>query len=323
MQSERRRRLILQKYQNNLIEAAMSAEFSATADECQTESGPAHFAPTALFLRDCGGGETAILLEVENCSQRGDRWTTSPVQQPFFLIGRSSECDVRLEHGDVSFRHAYLQLIDGRLFCCDLASQTGVFWKDAPRRSGWLTSATPVRIGPYSISLPEPVAPDESVEDDADLSVSASDPESESESDVEDLVLRFQNVGRGFQWIARRDVTLIGRSRRCKIQLDDPGVARVHASLVRAAGGFWIVDLLGKGGVTVDGRRVRFARLTEGRELRIGRFVIGVSHDRESAVFAGPTSFPSHDANRSGNQTAEFVPENGEIAPRPRPDRDR
>ena len=55
-------------------------------------------------------------------SRAGDRLT---LDLPFLLVGSDPACDLRLQHPDVSDRHAYLQLVGGRLFCLDLGSRTG------------------------------------------------------------------------------------------------------------------------------------------------------------------------------------------------------
>src|ERR1700722_2544626 len=75
------------------------------------------------------------------------------VNGPFALIGRDESCVCRLNHADVSRRHAYLQAIFGRIFCVDLGSRNGTHWGDTPLRSGWLDLGVPIRIGPYQIEV--------------------------------------------------------------------------------------------------------------------------------------------------------------------------
>src|SRR5205823_2199636 len=47
-------------------------------------------------------------------------------ETPFVLVGRDERNDLVLAHQAVSRRHAYLQLLGGRLFCLDLKSRYGV-----------------------------------------------------------------------------------------------------------------------------------------------------------------------------------------------------
>ena len=57
---------------------------------------------------------------------------------PYAVVGRGEGCDIVLPAHQVSFRHAYFQVIEGQVFCVDLASRNGVFWPDGPRKFGWL-----------------------------------------------------------------------------------------------------------------------------------------------------------------------------------------
>ncbi len=72
---------------------------------------------------------------------------------PYVVIGRGEGCDILLQNPRVSFRHAYLQVIEGRVFCVDLASRNGVFWPDGPRKFGWVRPDEPIQIGPYILSV--------------------------------------------------------------------------------------------------------------------------------------------------------------------------
>jgi pSer/pThr/pTyr-binding forkhead associated (FHA) protein len=57
------------------------------------------------------------------------------LRQPFALIGRSAQAGLLLDDPSVSQRHAYLQVVGGRIFCLDLNSRTGLYLGGAPRRS--------------------------------------------------------------------------------------------------------------------------------------------------------------------------------------------
>ncbi len=74
-------------------------------------------------------------------------------------------------------------------------------------------------------------------------------------------------------------VALIGRSESCQVVLRDESVSRFHASLIRTSKGVWIVDLLAREGVSVNGVKVRWAWLDEGDEVRIGHFTFILRYD--------------------------------------------
>src|SRR5271170_4935853 len=74
-------------------------------------------------------------------------------RQPFAVIGRCPRADISLRSSKLSFRHAYLQVLDQRVLCVDLKSKTGVSWAGERRSCGWLSASNPVRIGPYDLRL--------------------------------------------------------------------------------------------------------------------------------------------------------------------------
>jgi hypothetical protein len=69
--------------------------------------------------------------------------------------------------------------------------------------------------------------------------------------------------------IDRRRV-VIGRSKECDIQLDDPNVSRRHAELRQEGTAYWIVDLESTNGIEVNGRRLKRAKLEDGDTVTLG-----------------------------------------------------
>lgn len=192
------------------------------------------------------------------------------VQQPFTLIGRDDACDVTLNDPDVNPRHAWFQVVAGRVFALDLGSRAGLLWPDNTKRSGWLDVDSPVRVGPFKIHLRAPV------------SLSAAQPGPDPISADPNLnrtrpfvQLDFRNGKRAKdRWTVNRAVTLVGRSESCKLHLNAEDISSFHCGLVHTPTGLWVVDLSGRG-VVVNGERMRVAPLTHGAELWIGRFLIG------------------------------------------------
>jgi hypothetical protein len=66
-------------------------------------------------------------------------------------------------------------------------------------------------------------------------------------------------------------VTLIGAARQCDVWLPEGGLSKVHASLVLTENAAWVVDLLGRNGVSVADRAVYWKQLYNGAILQIGR----------------------------------------------------
>jgi pSer/pThr/pTyr-binding forkhead associated (FHA) protein len=107
-------------------------------------------------------------------------------------------------------------------------------------------------------------------------------------------------------------LTLVGRSEGCRIRLTDPSVSKVHCSLLRTREGIWALDLLGRGGIEFNGRRVRWARMGPGDRLRVGRYAIEIRRLSEatgvdpsaSGVFAVPPLPPRCPASASEAEPA-------------------
>jgi two-component system cell cycle response regulator len=67
------------------------------------------------------------------------------------------------------------------------------------------------------------------------------------------------------------DENTIGRARECSIRIDDGGISRQHARIVRQAPGvFWLEDLEARNGTVVGGSKISKHRLSEGDRLGIG-----------------------------------------------------
>ena len=87
------------------------------------------------FLAACGI-EDSFQFAVENQDATESRLRL--LYQPFAVIGRDLRADVVLDHADVSRRHVYLQVIEGRVFWIDLESRTGTRGERESQRFGWL-----------------------------------------------------------------------------------------------------------------------------------------------------------------------------------------
>src|SRR5260370_445503 len=63
------------------------------------------------------------------------------------------------------------------------------------------------------------------------------------------------------RWRVNRPLTLVGRADACKLRLRDLRVSGFHCSLTAGPLGVWVVDLLSREGVRLNGQRVRWAAL--------------------------------------------------------------
>lgn len=202
--------------------------------------------------------------------------------RPYVVVGRAPGNDLTLDHPAVSRRHAYLQLIGDQLFAIDLASRTGSYWPDGARPMSWIDPSMTLRIGPYRLGRwgrgSEEEAPEE-----PRVSPTARPPEPIGPP----LTLEFLDpTAEPPSWRLEPALVLLGTSPACKIQLSGPGVSRFHASLVQTPEGVWAVDLLGRGGLLVNGIPTRSVRLNHGDTIQVGPHRIRLRDE----TWPGPTS---------------------------------
>ena len=242
-----------------------------------------------LFLAACGSEEPVRLVVGRREESMTQTWS---FRQPFLVIGRRPESDLVLDHWQVSRRHAYLQLIEGRYYCVDLGSRTGTHGGDATERSGWLERGRAIQIGPFT-ARPEPPA-------------SASRPPGPNPGATWELPGRA--LGHAV-WRMDRHLALIGRSPACKIRIVEPDVSKFHCSVVLTPHGVWVVDLLGQKGVFVNDEAVRCARLEDGDQLRIGRHILRLKYDAPPLPLPrveSPANPPAHGALATVRPSSPF-----------------
>ncbi len=246
------------------------------------ESGFMAQSSLELFRQACGAAGS-LGLEVEHYAKPGI--SRRLLECPFAIVGREAGADLPLPDHWVSPRHAYLQVIGGRVVAIDLGSRTGMRWANGPRRVGWLSTEEMVRIGPYFLRLQR----SEGGAGGTLNALPALGPERGAGVEFECV-----GGGRAVRWEMKSAVALVGRSSRCGVILRDESVSGVHCSLVRTGQTVWAVDLLGRGGIVVNGERVRFAQLEDGDELGVGTFGLRCRYPAPPALQSSP--LPPHGA---------------------------
>jgi hypothetical protein len=94
---------------------------------------------------------------------------------------------------------------------------------------------------------------------------------------VEREVVSLNVNGRRHEITKRR--TLIGRSKDCDLQIDDPSASRKHAEVRQEGTAYWIVDLDSTNGLEVNGLRTQRAKLDHGDKITIGATEIAFRRD--------------------------------------------
>ena len=91
----------------------------------------------------------------------------------------------------------------------------------------------------------------------------------------------------GARYLLDTDVTTVGRHPEADIFFDDVTVSRRHAEITRTEASFELVDQRSLNGTYVNGERVDRAVLTNGAEVRVGKFRLN--------FFVSPADLPPTD----------------------------
>jgi pSer/pThr/pTyr-binding forkhead associated (FHA) protein len=226
-----------------------------------------------LYRKACGLN-APLVLECDGASRSASTSFLRTFDCPFVLIGRDPRSDFVLDISTVSRRHVFLHAIGGRLLVIDLQSRTKVYWEgeDSARDRGWLDPGQFIQVGPYRIrqsagdaganldhALPALLAPQQQERTEAAPMPRAA------------LELPIRTSESRSLWPVGAEFAMVGGSDECQLVLNDESVSRQHAALVPTPLGVWVVDLMTREGVHVNGARVRWAWLADGDSLRIGR----------------------------------------------------
>ncbi|WP_146373806.1 FHA domain-containing protein [Symmachiella macrocystis] len=244
------------------------------------------------FRDDCGvvGGRGELMVK----SSEGTLLQRIAIDRPGILVGRANGCDIRLQHPDVRYRHAYLQCVDDRILLCDLGKRVRGRRTQRNVVSELTKHNDVVSVGPYSIHLS--LNNDIERSNPAPPTVDQTDSSRHFTCEHQPLTIQlelFAGAAKPTTFDVRHDLTLIGKGRACKVRLIHRSVSKVHCSLVRTRSGLWVVDLLGRGaGTLVDGRRVRFAQLHNDSVLQVGKFSARISITESEPSTTTPSNAP-------------------------------
>ncbi|MGE3820169.1 MAG: FHA domain-containing protein [Isosphaeraceae bacterium] len=238
-----------------------------------------------MFSESCGGFGPLRLECVD-----GETGTSRihECDRPALILGRDSSCDLVIDAPQVGRRHAYFQLVEGRLFAVSLGARDGLRWGGVPRNSGWVDPGRPVTVGPITLEIVGGFDPGRPP--------TAGPPPTSSryttQRPLPEVVLearRRQAQGPSRAFPVDRPLTLVGTAESCQLRLGDPEVSRFDFALVLCATGLWVVDLTTREGVTVNGVRCHETRLEDGDRVSTGGWTLrAVYNPRSPVVGTGP-----------------------------------
>ncbi len=231
--------------------------------------------PSALarFATSCGAfAPLEIAIEYHD----GSIAASGTLQQPFATVGRDASCDIALDSPELLPQTAFLQVIGGQVFVGDLGTRSGLRWHHGRHPFGWMFPQEPIRVGPFGLRLLQPVSPHPAPFG-ATFHPLVPGPDVPAGLPPVEIEFVTGQADRA-RWSVNRVLTFVGSSPDCKIHLGGDDVAPRHCYLLHTPDGLWVVDLTGRPGVRVNGQPTRLARLGEGDEFQIGRFVIGCTY---------------------------------------------
>lgn len=250
------------------IDLAEGSQLTATGLETEFDAAALDATARENLFHECQGRRgMQLLVELPGVAYP----ERLELDQPFLLIGRDHDCDLRLDHPGVGSRRVYLQWVAGHLFCTDLDGETDLRpGRRKPKTNPWV-ERQPLQIGPCRLTI----VGEESATTPAFTPLDRSP---QLANEFPQVRLKFDGVEQSDnQWPVDRPLTLIGRSSQCKLRLNHPDMPPVQASVLRTPTGCWLIDLAGQETTLVNGRPVRLASLDIGDVLQLGPFRVTVT----------------------------------------------
>jgi pSer/pThr/pTyr-binding forkhead associated (FHA) protein len=96
------------------------------------------------------------------------------------------------------------------------------------------------------------------------------------------IVLKFKNSEIKTIETDKAEIT-IGRNPTNDIHIDNLGVSKQHAKIIRQDGAYLIEDLNSTNGTFIDDKRVARAVLNENAEIHIGKHSLIISHKKQGS----------------------------------------
>ncbi len=98
--------------------------------------------PSGAFV-----GNPRLLVSGPEAGADGGTQRTYEISTPLIILGRGTDCDLRLVDPGVSRHHAEIRVEDGEVVLVDLGSTNGTFVNGQPVRRVTLTDGTKVTLG--------------------------------------------------------------------------------------------------------------------------------------------------------------------------------
>jgi len=203
------------------------------------------------------GVETVVLFQIKE-PDAPER--TARMEKRSFLVGRSTEADLKLEDTDVSRRHCVFEYREGRFHVKDLDSRNGVVINDIKVRECDIAPADVIRLGSTVLKVVQ-------VTMDGELKGSGEITRSE---ELAPAWLSCVLDGEEKKFEITKDIISVGRGSEADIRVDREELSRRHFCIERVFDKFQLVDLGSTNGTLVNGTPALMEDLKDGDRIRVG-----------------------------------------------------
>ncbi len=283
-------------------------------------------------------GSDELEVNDPNSSRPGDwvlRTESDLLESQFYpllpntVVGRDPECDLAIDSGLLSRRHAEITIENDHLRIRDLKSLNGTFVNGRRIEEAEARPGDEVRFDQqaFIVSGPTQTLLNKVVEDDENTI--ARDPFydqgtmimkpalEEVQVEIEEqthfmahtlppaFLLDQSNTVKESRIRVKEPLYLIGRSKECDLVLSDGSISKRHAKL-RCVDNQWMIeDVNSRNGIKVNGQKVKTVRLCGGDTIVLGRlkfiFENEVEDEHATALFCGALPEHSAQARENGN----------------------
>ena len=212
---------------------------------------------------DACWGSSSLRVEVKHPHD------ATPVEmsfdKPFLTVGRDIHSDIVLPDPSAAPFQWYVQLISGRAYAIQVSHDVPTFSRNAMWRTGWVQATDTFDLSGTQLRV---VNPDHRP---PGWPQTAENPQA---ADPNGPGYVFDPVSRGSDTptitICRRKLLLIGRASPAKFLVRHRSLNAVHAAAVLTPTGLWVLDLSGRGAVTVNGSPTAVGQVQERDLVRFG-----------------------------------------------------
>jgi pSer/pThr/pTyr-binding forkhead associated (FHA) protein len=235
----------------------------------------------------------AIQLHIVDVRDPGLEHVRSFVQDRV-IVGRARSCDVCLPDMAVSTRHAEIRLERNEYKAVDLGSRNGTFIDGArlvPHRPRRLANGDVLGVAGFDVRFRLGVAPgppqgrDESAVQAREILAGLLARTGEKGAPAL-LVIGGPGAAARYALPEPPASLCIGRAADADVRVDDRGVTKRHAEVVREGGRVLVRALDGSGGVVVGGQRVSEAELLPGLPFTVGATTLALELPLDGALAA-------------------------------------